>query len=547
MSTILIGHKNPDTDSICSSLAYADFRREIYGEKDIIPARCGNINPQTKFVLERFHIDPPNFIPDLYIRAKDIMTKEVISLSPGEPLRRAVEIFKNDGLHLVPIFTDDSIKKVQGVLSFACLARHILHYENQSDSLPVSINALVRGINAQLLVGVNSNEVFPARFMIGGMEAGAFTHHVLKTKETCLPIIIVGDRYNIQRLAIDLKAFAVIVTGGLPVRDDILKLAEDNNVYILLSPYDTATTAYLARLAIPVGMVAEEVHEFLNPEDKSVEIKEKIIQAENRGLVVLDEEKNFQGVITRTDLLKNQRKRVILLDHNEKSQAIDGIEEAELVEIIDHHRLGDIQTVRPVRFINEPVGSTCTIIARFFKSIQKNPAPNIAGLLISGILSDTMLFKSPTTTHEDKEMADWLGKTANIDVLQFGSDLFTAGSSISLLSVKEIINNDFKVYEGKPGKFGVGQIEVIGNSLLIDLKDKLVEELQTLADNYGYLLSILMVSDVVEGGSHILCAGKEYLADYFGYEKIEPNVYYAKGLLSRKKQLIPHILEALAT
>ncbi|MEW6379710.1 MAG: putative manganese-dependent inorganic diphosphatase [bacterium] len=543
MSTIIIGHKNPDTDSICSCLAYACFKRQVQGEEGLVPARCGNINPQTQFVLDKFNIDPPAYIGDLYIRAKDLMTRDVVCLSPGEPLRKAVEIFKERDLHFIPVSADS--RKVQGILTFSRIARHILQQENFPNSLPVSVNSLLKGIKAKLLAGESSQETIAARILVGAMEEEAFSRYILQSAETALPIVIVGDRSNIQKLAVELGVYALVVCGGAAVREDILALAREKGVYVLLSPSDTASTALLARLATPVGKVADPLGGSLKPEDRFYEIRERIVQTEERGLVVLDDERNLQGIITRTDLLKGCRKKVILVDHNEKSQAIDGIEEADLVEIVDHHRLGDLHTIRPIRFINEPLGSTCTIIAQFFHSLQKKPAPEMAGLLLSGILSDTMLFKSPTTTPHDQEMASWLGEIAGLDTLRFGNDLFAAGSSVSALSVQEIINNDFKVYDSELGKFGIGQVEIVGRSLLNDLKEDLLKQLQALTANHEYLFSMLMISDVVKGGSYLLYAGKEYLAERLGYDKVEPNLLYAKGMLSRKKQLVPHVLEIL--
>jgi len=543
MSTIIIGHKNPDTDSICASLAYAYFKKQSTGEEGLIPARCGNINPQTQFVLEKFTVSPPAYISDLYIRARDIMTRDAVSLHPEEPLKKAVELFKENEYHFIPVSLDS--RHVEGILTFSRIARHILQHESYPNALPISINALVKGIKAQLVVGKNSQEIFPVRILVGGMEEEAFTRHILQSAETARPLVIVGDRRNIQKLAIELGVYALIISGGAAVEKDILDAAEKKGVYILLSPYDTAATTFLARLATPVGKVAEPVKEFLKPEDRFFEIRERIIHAEDRGLVVLDNEQNLQGIVTRTDLLKGYRKKVILVDHNERSQAIDGIEEADLVEIIDHHRLGDLHTIRPIRFINEPLGSTCTIIAQFFHDMKKAPSPDMAGILLSGILSDTMIFKSPTTTPRDQDMASWLGEMIGLDTFRFGNELFAAGSSISTLSVHEIINNDFKVYDGEAGKFGVGQVEIVGRSLLNDLKDNLLKELQAITDNHDYLFSILMVSDVVKGGSYLLYAGKEYLAERLGYDRVETNLLYAKGMLSRKKQLIPHILEVL--
>jgi len=543
VSTILIGHKNPDTDSICASLAYAYFKKQVHGEEGLIPARCGNINPQTKFVLDKFNVSPPAYISDLYIRARDIMTTGAVYLHPGDPIRKAVEIFKENEFHFIPVSLDSC--HVQGILTFSRIARHMLQYENFPNSLPISIDALVKGIKGQLLVGESSQEIFPVRILVGGMEEEAFTRHVLQSAETARPLVIVGDRHNIQKLAIELGVYALIISGGVTIEEDILDAAREKGVHILLSSYDTAATTFLARLSTPVEKVAEPVREFLKPEDRFFEIRERIIHAEDRGLVVLDNEQNLQGIVTRTDLLKGYRKKVILVDHNERSQAIDGIEEADLVEIIDHHRLGDLHTIRPIRFINEPLGSTCTIIAQFFHNLLKAPASDIAGLLLSGILSDTMIFKSPTTTPHDQDMASWLGEIVGLDTLRFGNELFAASSSISTLSAQEIINNDFKVYDGEAGKFGVGQVEIVGRSLMNDLKDDLLKQLQSITTNHDYLFSILMVSDVVKGGSYLLYAGKEYLAERLGYDRIEPNLLYAKGMLSRKKQLIPHILEVL--
>ncbi|MEW5800976.1 MAG: putative manganese-dependent inorganic diphosphatase [bacterium] len=543
MSTIVIGHKNPDTDSICASLAYAYFKKQISGEEGFIPARCGNINPQTQFVLDKFNVLPPVYVSDLYIRARDIMTREAVYLHPQDPLRKAVELFKENEFHFIPISADSH--HVQGILTFSRIARHILQHENFPNALPVSVNALAQSTKAKLLVGKSSQQTVPVRLLVGGMEEDAFSRHVLQSAETARPVVIVGDRHNIQKLAIELGVYALLVSGGAHISDDILELAAAKEVPILLSAYDTAATAFLARLSTPVEKVAEPVKEFIKPEDRFFEIRERIIHAEERGLVVLDDERNLQGIVTRTDLLKGYRKQVVLVDHNERSQAIDGIEEAELVEIIDHHRLGDLHTIRPIRFINEPLGSTCTIITQFFHRMQKPPAPDIAGLLLSGILSDTMLFKSPTTTPYDQDMACWLGEIAGLDILRFGNDLFTASSSISTLSAREIINNDFKVYEGETGKFGIGQVEIVGRSLLNDLKSDLLTQLQAITSNHEYLFSILMVSDVVKGGSYLLYAGKEYLAERLGYDKIEQNLLFAKGMLSRKKQLVPHVLEIL--
>ncbi len=537
----VIGHKNPDTDSICAAISYASLKT-LKEEKNIIPARAGNINAQTEFVLNYFGIPSPFFLSDMVPKVSNVMTRNVLFYDRDTSLQEILQVMENKKIRLVPLI--DEHENYCGMVSLFDIAHEFCKEANPETCREVftSIKHIHQALNGKLLnKDKNYEDIFHGVFLVGAMEDISFRKILdMEKAEDC--IVITGDRIELQKSAIKKGVKLLIITGGLQVSDEICKLAQMNKINLLISPYDTATTVSLVRLSTPAYRVAQNYDGYLNMDEHLEEARMKIIKAYNRGMAVLDEEKKIVGIATMVDLLKFTKSKIILVDHNEISQAVTGAEHAEIIEIIDHHRLSNPQTIHPIFFLNNPVGSTCTLIARFYFESQITPDSKIAGILLSGIISDTLNLKSPTTTNHDVEMIKKLNEIAKLDLPVYSSQMLTAGINLSGRTPEEIIYNDFKEYTDGKIFFGVGQSEMIGFSEFNNIKSQLIDKIKKIKVNKGYNFVALLATDIATSNSLLIFDGSPNLCHLLGYPIVEPNVAELKGVLSRKKQLLPHLL-----
>lgn len=539
----VIGHRNPDTDSICAAIAYARLK-QLTGNTNVLAARAGEINLQTEFVLNTFGIDLPVYLPDVKIRVKDVMTSESLSVHMEMSVGDVLDFMNSYDLLMVPVTDRDG--HYMGAITLQDLARFYARHADAATSNRVvaSLNGIAKAIQGNSLFLFDENKTRTGRIVVGAMETDGF-RQVMEyySEEGC--VVIVGDRKEIQRHAIESHARCLIVTGGYLPDKSILDMARKNKVSVISSPYDTATTVRLMHLSTPAGEVYSRDFYSVSPYDLLLDVKAKMRDSALRGCPVVDTGGRLAGILTRRDMLRDFRKKVILVDHNEASQAIPGIEEAEVIEVLDHHRIGSFQTLHPIYFVVEPVGCTNTLVAELYLKYGVEPEPPYAGIMLSAILSDTVIMKSPTTTDRDRKIASYLAGLAGLDIQKLGEDMFNASSDLLKKTPDEIIRTDYKIYEVGKEKIGIGQIEVIEMVTFEKIKESLLTSLNKIMLEERLTLACLLVSDIIYENSLLLFAGDSGIITKTGYPVIAPNLAELKGVLSRKKQLVPRILSVL--
>ncbi len=536
--TYVIGHKNPDTDSIVSALAYAEFKKKR-GYKNIVAARAGVLNQQTEFILNKLKVEPPIYISDLKIKVADIMKKRVITIKENEPLNTALLKFRNNEIRFLPVINDN--KKVVGILTLSLVTDNLLKLF-ESSRIYSSISLIHKVIGGEIfnIERINKDEFFKAEVLL---TTGTFSSFKNVLNQSELPkIVVTDDREDIINKIISNNNVKLIMFSDKSKPDiKILKKAEKHNVVLIYTNYNTTKITFLLKQTIPVSIFYSKEFKTVTPEKSLEEVKELMSKENLKGIIVVDEDEKLAGIVTRSSLLSKPEKKVILVDHNEPSQAVDGIDDIEVIEIVDHHRISPIHTDKPITFINYPVGSTSTIIAIRYKENNINPDKKTAQLLMAGILSDTVILKSPTTTKYDHQMVKWLNKFAKINYKKFATEFFKAGARIDFKNISSIITGDFKTFDMKGNKVGIGQVETVGFENFLKYKNKFIRELDKLREKEKFVLIALLITDISQQSSLLIARGEERILKKLPYKKIDKNLYELKGVLSRKKQVVPLI------
>ncbi len=538
----VIGHRNPDSDSICSAIAYAELRRR-QGVAGVRAARAGNINQQTQFVLDLLNSEVPVLLSDVHPRVKDVVTEAVVSIHEAEPMSKAIELYHENRIRLLPVVDDAGAAK--GLLLLKSMTEFFLvpTDPDKMRRVSASLNSIQRCLNAQALHLQDADRVDDFNLFVGARRETSFRRWVAEIAPE-KTIIITGDRPGIQRFAVDAGVRLLIVTGSSTVDEALLAQARKKGVSILVSNYDTANTVWLTRMATPVGMLAEADFMTVKKNDLLEDLRLKLVHGNQPGAVVCSVGGRVEGVATKSHLIKNSPVKLILVDHNELSQAVPGADKVEIIEVIDHHRLGNFHTDMPIRFINQPLGSTCSLVATLYRQAGIQPDSKTAGLMLAGMLSDTVILKSPTTTDVDRELVPWLEELSGLNHEEFGNRLFAAGSPMaSGVSARQLITTDFKEYQVGNYLLGLGQVEVVNFHSFDRRRQELIEELARLREEKGYELAALLVTDIVMETSLLLTAGPSELPYMIGYPQEGDNLYRLNGVLSRKKQLVPHLLK----
>lgn len=538
----VIGHRNPDTDSICSAIAYAELCRRQ--GRPALAARAGELNRQTEFVLDRLGVAPPERLGDVYPRVRDILAGAPVTVHGDLPLVRALDIMRTRDLRMLPVVDDDN--RPCGALLLKRLTERIFLGDESGGIRRVltSPTSIRNCLGATVLHLCDAEREEDLDIYVGAMAAATFNQH-LTNADPARAVVFAGDRYKVQRDAIAMGVRILVVTGGLPVADEIVAAARERGVTLLVSPRDTAASVLLARLSTPVRHLADDSIPTVGLDDRVEDVKKLLLKGRSPATLALERDGRLAGVVTKTNLLSPSRVKLVLVDHNELSQAVPGADQVEILEVIDHHRLGNFHTELPIRFINQPLGSTCSVVAGLYRQAGMLPEPATAALLLAGLLSDTVLLKSPTTTTTDQELAGWLGECASLDPASFGREIFEASSALGAYpSVRALLTTDFKEYEAGARHFGIGQVEVVTLDEFHGRREALADGLEELRRDLRLQLAGLLVTDIVRQTSLLLVKGEAELLDLIAYPHLAPDLFELKGVLSRKKQLVPHLLRA---
>ncbi len=538
----VIGHKNPDTDSICSAIAYAGLKNQI-AEGHYVPKRAGEINNETKYVLDFFGVESPELISHVGTQVKDVTIKPTPSISKEISLKNAWIKMRDLQEATMPVVKEDG--KLEGIISVKDIATANMDiYETRILALSkTKYSNILDTIDGTMVVG-DPEEVVPEE---GKILIGAANPDLLETYVEKGDILITGNRFESQLCAIEMNAGCIVVCMGAPVSKTIQKLARENNCSIISTPHDTYMTARLISQSTPLGyfMRKEKLLTF-STEDFISDIRGAMAKIRHRDFPVLDRDGNYIGMLSRRSLMEMDNKKIIMVDHNEKTQAVDGIEEAEILEIIDHHRLGTLETTMPVYFRNQPVGCTATIVYHMYRENGAVIDKQTAGLLCSAILSDTLMFRSPTCTPVDQKAAEELAQIAEIDIQEHAEKMFRAGSSLSDKTPEEIFYQDFKKFSANGVNFGVGQISSLDQGELDALRPKIAEYMAT-ADRNDTDMLFFLLTNIIHESSDLVYFGenaKELAEAAFGKEAAEDYIQLP-GVVSRKKQFVPRILSAV--
>lgn len=544
MSEVLvIGHRNPDTDAICSAIGYAEFKRRT-GVENAVAARCGDTNDRIDFVLETFKVAPPKFVADVAPKVRDVMVTNVVSVPISATVAHALGVMDEGNIRVLPVLEGGTCK---GLVSVFKMTKFFFPTPSRlfdSRRVLASISNLAETLGAKIVFSVKPDEEEDLVLMIGAMNLESFSSRLSKYDHAKL-IVVVGDRLEIQDLAIREKVRCIIVTGGLPVSQAMVDYATKQQVTLLISPHDTATTAMLCRAAISVRhMIHEEFVSFRD--DEPLVLVERIASAAPfQAFPVVDEHGKTIGVLSKSDFLKQVNRKLILVDHNELSQAVSGADQVEILEILDHHRIGTLTTRQPILFLNEPVGSTSTIVADCFFRHGVSMPKQVAGLLLAGLVSDTLNLTSPTTTDRDVKILGRLEQISGVNAREFTEKLFASGSVLTSKSAEQAITTDCKEYSERGRRFSVAQIEELGFGQFWKRKDEVLAALENYRRGHNYFFSALMVTDVVEQSSLLLIAGPESFKDEIDYKETEDGIYEMPSVVSRKKQLLPYLTHCL--
>lgn len=537
----IIGHKNPDTDSICSALAYAYLKNHLEGG-GYIAARAGQLNQETQYVLNFFQAEAPVYVADVMTQVKDIEIRKTEGVKGNLSLKQAWNLMRQLGVVTLPITKE---RKIEGLITIGDIATAYMDvYDSKILSTAnTQYRNIVETLEGCLLIGSEDDYYNRGKVLIAAANPDLMEDYIEEGD-----LVILGNRYESQLCAIEMHAGCIIVCEGAKVSLTIKKLAEEHSCVVISTPYDTFTAARLINQSMPIQyfMKSDNLTIF-NVSERTEDIKEIMGQKRYRDFPIIDKEENYVGMISRRNLLNLKRKRLILVDHNEESQAVDGIEFAEILEIIDHHRIGSLETMSPVFFRNQPLGCTATIMYQMYQERNVEIPKKIAGLLCAAIISDTLMFRSPTCTAVDRAAAEALAEIAGIEIEELAIDMFSAGSNLGSRTAKEIFYQDFKRFSVNGVEFAVGQINSMNAIELGEIREKLLPYLEVAYKEIGLNMIFFMLTNIVKETTELLCYGpnSDSLVRQAFQLSEDSDSYELKGLVSRKKQLIPALVSVI--
>ena len=538
----VIGHINPDTDSVCSAIAYAAFKRQMTG-KNYTAKRAGQINSETRFVLQKFGVPEPEYLSDVRTQVFDIDVVQVPGVGSDISLKRAWEIMKEGGLATLPVVCKNG--QLEGLITIEDIVKS---YMDVYDSCIIAkaetpFRNLIETLEGEMIVGDPDEIIQSGKCLIAAANPDLMENYIEKDD-----IVILGNRYESQLCAIEMGAKCIIVCDGSLVSFTIKKLAESKGCFIIKTPYDTYTATRLVNQSMPIRyFMKQKALITFQRNDYVDDIRETMAKKRYRDFPIMDLNGSYYGMISRRSLLGARKKRLVLVDHNEVTQAVDGLDEAEVLEVIDHHRIGSLETMNPVYFRNQPLGCTATIIYQMYREQELEISREIAGLLCSAILSDTLIFRSPTCTETDKKAAYALAQIAGIEPESYAAEMFAAGSNLSAKTPEEIFYQDFKKFVVNDVSFGVGQINSMTQKDLEDVRERMIPYMAKALTAHSIPMLFFMLTDILQGTTELLCAGngaKELALEAF-HLKDDTDQIILENTVSRKKQLIPALMQAI--
>jgi manganese-dependent inorganic pyrophosphatase len=542
MPVYVIGHKNPDTDAICAAIGYAELLRKTT-TPDAEAVACGTANERTEYALEKAGIPHPRLLMDARPTAGQLCQRNVLYGRHDEPFLEIYRRMQKNGIRNLPILNADN--KIIGMLPLLNLLQLLIPDREdlgEHRKVNTSLSRMRNVLQGTFQHQVKSNNDETLSIIIGAMSADAFTEHLHKfPAESAL--VVAGDRPTVQKPAIDYGVRCIVVTGGYKMSDRLLEEAIEKKISVICTPYDTAMTSLLIRSSRLIHQAIDTDFIFI-PENMPLEEIRKLVSGTHQDLFpVIDGDEKLVGVFSKTDLINPEPIKLILVDHNEYGQAVKGAVEADILEVIDHHRIGGgLVSREPIRFFNDPVGSTSTIIARMFREQAVIPEPSIALCLAAGIISDTLHLQSPTTTDTDHDILAWLESYAQVDMTEFTQEFFASGSALHSHTAEEIINSDCKAYMEGDWKITVSQAEELGLAKFWERKGELTEALKSHLREKQLDFACLMITDITKQSSILLTVGEQRIIDTIEFPEPEKNLFKLAGVVSRKKQLLPQLM-----
>jgi len=532
------GHRNPDTDSIASAMGYAELKGRLDPNNQYVPVRLGDLNAQTSWVLERSGAPQPQLLHHVMLRASDVMQTDFPVTGQDEPIREAGLAMARANLGLVSIVDDQGA--LVGVVDERALARRYIRESRQTSTLrdaPTFIRAIVEVLEGELISGEDKR--LAGRVWVHAMDVGA------PSGISDGDVVVIGNRSDAQQLVIELGAALLVASNSSKPSDEVLELAREHGTAVVVSPLDTYVSGRMITLAAPCSAFMESDPLTIPPDYLLADVSEYIKEIHYGAAIVVDADRRPVGLLTRSGLVDPPRRRVILVDHAEEAQSVTGVEQAEILEILDHHHIGSIETRVPVKATFDPVGSTATLVIERFRQNGMEPSRPSALMLLGAILSDTVILNSATTTERDHAVIEYLERVLALDPMEFGREMFEATADVSKVSAEEIISRDAKEYEVRGGHtICIAQIEVVGKDLL-ERSQELLETMHRRQEDRGYLLYALMVTDVLSKGTDLLVAGDvTAVARTFGAASSDSTIELP-GVMSRKKEVAPKLLASL--
>ena len=544
-TTYIFGHKNPDTDSVVSATAFAALKNAL-GCKEYKAARAGKLNPQTDYIYKKFGITPPEFIPDLNPKVSYYMTNKVDMVHQMNSFWAAAQFMRRTGRRVLPVVDDEG--KYKAILNFTSFSKNVFEILNPEHHISIftDIHLMNQTLNGKILFkGEFADELHKYTIVSGAASFDSFKQ-TLRDHEHEGIVVVAGDRDDIQKLCLQQNVRALVLSAGRMPSPEILEEAKKGKTSIIVSKYDTASTAMLILYSTPVRMVCDHSVKPIKGDDSIQKILPLLKEADGQTLPVVDDNNKVIGILSEIDIHHEPKISVALVDHNEMTQAVDGIENYNITDIVDHHRLGSVRTKTPISFINMPLGSTSTIITKMFREQNIAIPIDVAKLLLCGILSDTLILQSATTTATDIEISEFLSQLTGLQTKELGEEIIKAGSRISGRTSYEVINQDMKEYTENGLIFTVSQIEVDGTGEVLKRKNEFLDDLEIARRSHSALFASLLVTDISTLSSVMLIASDEKFLQSVQFPKQDEHIYYLKDVVSRKKQLIPMLSEVLA-